>query len=59
LYLATAVEDDFKNLIGQVPVSFKIVQNYLEKVTLDSQAQSAGRGDTDEPSMKTDVRILA
>ena len=27
LYLTTAVEDDLKNLIGQAPVSLKIVQN--------------------------------
>ena len=27
LYLTTAVEDDLKNLIGQVPVSHEIVQN--------------------------------
>jgi hypothetical protein len=27
LYLTTAVEDDLKNLIGQVPVSHEIIQN--------------------------------
>jgi hypothetical protein len=50
LYLTTAVEDDLKNLIGQVPFFLKIIQNYLEELTLESQAESTGSIDTDQPA---------
>jgi hypothetical protein len=59
LYHPAAVENDFENLIGQVPVSCKIVENQFEQLALDSQAQSTRRRNTDKPSMKADVRLFA
>jgi hypothetical protein len=47
LKLTLAVEEDLKNLIGQIPVSLHVVQDQLEELALDSQTESTGRGDTD------------